>query len=71
MGKVWVPVMHFCVCCIHCKVQEARIVQIDFSEAFHRVNHQGILHKLCSVGIGGCVVYIDTVFIKSIAARYG
>ena len=33
--------------------QEARIVQIDFSTAFDRVNHQGILNKLCSEGIGG------------------
>ena len=31
--------------------QEARIVQIDFSTAFDWVNHQGILYKLCSVGI--------------------
>ena len=31
--------------------QEARIVQIDFGAAFDRVNHLGILHKLCSVGI--------------------
>ena len=30
-----------------------RIVQIDFSAAFDRVNHLGILYKLCSVGIGG------------------
>ena len=38
--------------------QEARIVQIDFSAAFDRVNHQCILHKLCSVGIGGlCCLY--------------
>ena len=29
--------------------QEARIVQIDFSAAFDRVNHQCILYKLCSV----------------------
>ena len=33
--------------------QEARIVQIDFSAAFDRVNHQGILFKLCSVGVQG------------------
>ena len=52
--------------------QEARIVQIDFSAAFDRVNHQGILYKLCSVCIGGfCVVYIDTVSIRSITASYG
>ena len=29
--------------------QGARIVQIDFSAASDRVNHQGILYKLCSV----------------------
>ena len=28
--------------------QEARIVQIDFSAAFDRVNNQGILYRLCS-----------------------
>ena len=28
-------------------------MQIDFSAAFDRVNHQGILYKLCSVGIEG------------------
>ena len=30
--------------------------KIDFSAAFDRVNHMGILYKLCSVGIGGSVV---------------
>ena len=40
--------------------QEARIVQIDFSAAFDRVNHQGILYKLCSVGIGG--VFLLTAY---------
>ena len=29
--------------------KETRIVQIDFSAAFDRVNHQGILYRLCSV----------------------
>ena len=28
---------------------ETRIVQIDFSAAFDRVNHRRILYKLCSV----------------------
>ena len=42
--------------------QEARIVQIDFSAAFDRVNHQRILYKLCSVGIGGSVLSILTQF---------
>ena len=40
--------------------QEARIVQIDFSAAFDRVNHQGILYKLSSVGIGGFVLSVQT-----------
>ena len=42
--------------------QQARIVQIDFSAAFDRVNHQGILYKLSSVGIGGCVLSVLTQF---------
>ena len=51
--------------------QEAMIVQIDFSAAVGRVKHQGILYKLCSVGIGGSVLSINTVSIKPITARYG
>ena len=38
--------------------QEAWIVQIDFSAAFDRVNHLGILYKLCSVGSGGSVLSV-------------
>ena len=45
--------------------QEARIVQIDFSATFDRVNHQGILYKLCSVGIGGSVLSALTQFLSS------
>ena len=44
--------------------QEARIVQIDFSAAFDRVNHLGIFYKLCSVGIGGSVLSILTQFLS-------
>ena len=40
---------------------EASIVQIDFNTAFDRVNHQGILFKLCSVGVGGSVLSVLTV----------
>ena len=40
--------------------QQARIVQIDFSAAFDRVNHQEILYKLSSVGIGGSVLSVLT-----------
>ena len=45
--------------------QETRIVQIDFSAAFDRVNHLGILNKLCSVGIGGSVLSILTQFLSN------
>ena len=45
--------------------QEARILQIDFSAAFDRVNHQGILYKLCSVNIGGSVLSILTQFLSN------
>ena len=52
IGKVWVPVMQFCVSHTLQSAlesgQEARIVQIDFSAAFDIVNHQFILYKLCS-----------------------
>ena len=51
--------------------QKARIVQTDFSAAFDRVNHLGILYNLCSVGIGSCPIYIDTVSIKPITASCG
>ena len=33
--------------------------------AFDRVNHQGILYKLCSVGIGGSVLSILTQFLSN------
>ena len=45
--------------------QEARIVQIDFSAAFDRVNHQEILFKLCSVGVGGSVLSVLTQFLSN------
>ena len=45
--------------------QEARILQIDFSAAFDRVNHLGIIYKLCSLGIGGSVLSILTQFLSN------
>ena len=47
--------------------QEARIVQIDFTAAFDRVNYLGILYKLCSVGIGGCVLSALTQFLSNLS----
>ena len=69
--------MHFCACATLQSAldsgQEAMIVQIDFSAAFDRVNHQAILYiyRLCSVGIGGSALSILTKFVKPITARYG
>ena len=40
-------------------------MQIDFSAAFDRVNHLGILCKLCSVGIAGSVLSILTQFLSN------
>ena len=40
-------------------------MQIDFSAAFDRVNHPGILYKLCSMGIGGSVLSILTQFLSN------
>ena len=45
--------------------QEARIVHIDFSTAFDRVSHQGIMYKLCYVGIGRSVLSILTQFLTN------
>ena len=45
--------------------QEARIVQIDFSAAFDRVNHRGILYKLGFVAIGGSVLSLLTQFLSN------
>ena len=69
IGKVWVPVMHVCVSHTLQSAlesgQETRIVQIDFGAAFDRVNHQGILNKLSSVGIGGSVLSVLTQFLSN------
>ena len=61
IGKVWVPVMHFLVGRIHSKVHW----RVDFSAAFDTVNHQGILYRLCSAGIGGCVLSILIQFLSN------
>ena len=45
--------------------QEAWIEQIDFSTAFDRVNHLGILYKLCYMGIAGSVLHILTQFLSN------
>ena len=46
-------------------MQEARIVQIDFSAAFDWVNHLGILYKLWFVCIRGSVLSILKQFLSN------
>ena len=43
---------------------ETRIVQLDFSAAFDRVSHLGIIHKLESVGVGGRFLSIVGQFLR-------
>ena len=38
---------------------ESYIVQLDFSAAFDRVSHSGLLFKFKSIGVGGIVLYIS------------
>ena len=40
--------------------KEVRIVQIDLNAAVDRVNHRGIVFRLCSVGVGGFVLSVLT-----------
>ena len=42
--------------------KEARIVQIDFRAALDSFKYQGIIFKLCSVGVGGSVLSLLTQF---------
>ena len=45
--------------------QEVRIVQIDFCAPFDRVSNQGILYRLCSVGIGYSLLSILALFLQN------
>ena len=55
----------FCVTHTLQSGQETRIVQINFSAALDRVNHQGILYKLSSVGIIGSVLSVLMQFLSN------
>ena len=61
IGKVWVPVMHYHSCPIHCRVHW----RVAEGKEHDRVNHQGILYQLCSVSIGGSVLSILTQFLSN------
>ena len=45
------------------------IVQLDFSAAFDRVSHSGLLFKLKSIGVGGRVLFICTEFLSDRGQR--
>ena len=69
IGKVWVPVLHSVRVpyTAECIGEWAGGVdsEIVFSAAFDKVNHLGILYKLCSVGIGDSVLSILTQFLSN------
>ena len=43
---------------------ESHIDQLDFSAAFDRVSHRGLLFKLKSIGVGDSVLSICTEFLS-------
>lgn len=44
---------------------EARMVGLDFSAAFDRVNHKALIYKLCQLGIGGPFLNILIEFLSN------
>ena len=42
---------------------EARVVQLDFSAAFDRVNHGGLVYKLQAAGVGGTMLNVLRQFL--------
>ena len=48
---------------------ESYIVQLDFSAAFDRVSHRGLLFKLKSIGVGGSVLSICREFLSNYSQR--
>ena len=75
-GKVWVPVKYFCACPIHYKVhwRVGRILRSCILISVQPLIGPTILYSQSALLCGYwrfCVVYIDTVYIKPITARYG
>ena len=70
IGKVWIPVMHFCGCPIHCTVHwrvgrrigSCRLISV---QPFDGVNLLGIHYMLCSVGIEISALCILTQFLSN------
>ena len=58
------------VLCSHCfhhlqvvldRVVEGSLIQLDFSAAFDKVSHGGLLHTLRFIGVGGQFLFIVRV----------
>ena len=45
--------------------RESRLVSLDFSSAFDRVNHEALLFKVRSLGIGGCLLELIVEFLSN------
>ena len=48
---------------------EARVISLDFSSAFDVVNHEALLFKLQSLGIGGVLLSIFKLFLFNCQQR--
>ena len=48
---------------------ESYIVQLDFSAAFDRVSHIGLVFKLKSIGVDGSVLSIGTELLSNCRQR--
>ena len=48
---------------------ELALVQIDFSAAFDRVNHGGLVFKLREAGVGGLILKVFQNFLSSRTQR--
>ena len=44
--------------------KESSIVHLDFSAAFDRVSHSGLVFELKSIGVGGSALSISTEFLS-------
>ena len=44
---------------------ESRLISLDFSSAFDRVNHNALLSKIRSIGVGGCFLQILSQFLTN------
>ena len=58
-GKIWVPVINFCVI----------VIVHDFRAAIDRIKHLGILYKLCFEYIGGLVLSILIQFLVTVVSE--